>query len=156
MKGMVLANEGHYVNVIPPIDVTGGVAGDRFTMKNHQHATIYVNVGVSAAAFTAIVVKECDAATGGTATAIPFTYYTQETAAGDVISGKLSALAAGVTPSANDDIFYVIELDAQELTENFHWVEVELTNGANSVIASVNAVLTGARYQGAEGATAIA
>lgn len=154
MKGMVLAEQGHFVNVIPPIDITGGVAGDRFKMDNYQHASITVAIGVSAAAFTAIVVKECDAATAGTATAIPFTYYEETTALGDTVGAKQVATSAGITPSANDNIFYRIELDAQELSDGFNWVEVELTNGANSVIASVSAELTGARYQ--PGATAIA
>lgn len=156
MKGLVLSEVGHFVNVIPPIDITGGVAGDRFTMKNHHHATIVVAIGVSAAAFTKIIVKECDAASGGTANAIAYTLRGEETAAGDTLGAAEAVAAAGKTPSANDNIFYVIEIDASELTEGFPWIEVELTNGVNSVIAHVDAWLTGSRYQEDQTATAIA
>lgn len=156
MKGLVLSEAGHFVNVIPPIDITGGVAGDRFSMENHSHASIVVQIGVSAAAFTKIIVKECDAATSGTATAISHKLASEETSNGDTLSALADVAAAGQTPSANDDIFYVIELDAQQLSDGFNWVEVELTNGVNSVIASVVAVLTGSRYAESAGATAIA
>lgn len=156
MKGLVLSEVGHIVNVIPPIDITGGVTGDRFTMKNHKHATIIVQVGVSAAAFTKIIVRECNAATSGTATDIGFSLRAEETDAGDTLGAVEAVAAAGKTPSANNNIFYVIELDAAELSDGFPWVEVALTNGVNSVIASCVAILTGARYQEALTATAIA
>lgn len=156
MKGINLAEQGHIVNVIPAIDVTGGATGDRFKMSNAGHATIIVQIGVSAAAPTAIVVKECTAATGGTATAIGFSYYAEETASGDTLTAKQTATSSGITPSANNNIFYVIELDASELSDGYPWVEVSITNGTNSVIASAVAVLSGYRYQGSANQTAIA
>lgn len=156
MKGIVLAEQGHIVSALPPVNITGGVTADRFHMRNHGHATIIVQVGVSAAAFTKIIVNECNAATSGTATAIPFRLASEETAAGDTLGAFETVAAAGKTPSANDNIFYVIELDASELSDGFDWVEVSLTNGTNSVIASVVAILTGSRYQEAQNATAIA
>lgn len=156
MKGIVLAEVGHLVNILPAVDITGGKTGDRFTMKNHGHATIIVQVGASAAAFTKIIVNACDAATGGTPEAIPFRLAKEETSLGDTLSAFEDVTAAGYTPSANDNIFYVIELDASELPDGKPWVELSLTNTSNSVIASAIAILTGARYQGSEGATAIA
>jgi hypothetical protein len=146
----------HIVNILPPIDITGGKTGDRFHMKYHKKALIVVQVGVSAAAFTKIIVNSCDAATGGTATAIPFTLYAEETALGDTLGAREAILAAGRTPSANDGIFYVIPLDADELLDGHDWVELSLTNGANSVIGSAIAILSGARYAADQSATAIA
>ena len=32
MQGFNIAEMGHVVNVLPPIDITGGVVGDRFKM----------------------------------------------------------------------------------------------------------------------------
>lgn len=136
----------HYVNILPPVDITGGVTGDRFSMKYYKKAEIYVQVGVSAAAFTKIIVNSCSAATGGTATAIAFNYYAEETDAGDVLGARTAATSAGVTPSAANNIMYVIELDADELLDGHSWVELSLTNTTNSVIASAFAVLSGARY----------
>lgn len=155
MKGMWLAEEAHLVNVIPPVDVTGGATGDRFSMAKYQHASIIVQIGVSAAAFTKIILRECNAASGGTATDIPFTLYSCETAAGDVFGAKESIAATGKTPSANNNIMYLIELDAAELSDGYQWVELALTNGSNSVIASAIAILSGARYSSAESPTVL-
>jgi hypothetical protein len=157
MQGWNLAEQAHIVNALPPVSIAGGATADRFSMKNFAHATIIVSVGVSAAAFTKIIVRSCSAATSGTVTDIPFRVYKEETALGDTLGAKVDVAAAGVTPSANDNIFYVIELDAAELEEDQPWVEVALTNTTgNSVIACVIAVLSGARYTGSENATAIA
>jgi hypothetical protein len=157
MQGMNIAEVGHVVNVLPPVDITGGASGDIFSMKNYGHATIIVQVGVSAAAFTSIVVNECTALDGTGRTAIPFNVYKEETALGDTLGARVAVAAAGVTPSANNNIFYVVELDARELSDGSHFVEVVLANdSANSVIASMVAVLSGSRYAGDQNATAIA
>lgn len=156
MRGINLAEIGHIVNILPPVDITGGVTGDVFSLKNHAHATIIVQVGVSAAAFTKIIVNECTAFDGTGATAIPYSVYKEETAAGDTLGARTDVTAAGLTPSANDSIFYVIEIDAADLSEGSHFVQLSLTNGTNSVIASAVAILTGARFAGDQSATAIA
>jgi hypothetical protein len=148
MKGFVIAEQGHVVNVTPPVDVTGGATGQAFSMANYQHASIFITVGVSAAAFTKILVNQCTDHTGANPVAIPFAIYAQETAGAshDVLGARTQVAAAGYTPSANDGIFYVIELDANELADGSPYVQVQLTNGTNSVIAAIVAVLTGARY----------
>lgn len=153
----VLAEEAHIVNVIPPIDITGGVNGDLFSMAKWHHASIIIAIGVSAAAFTSIKLSACSAADATGDEAIDFNVYKQETAAGDVLGAKVAATAAdGVTPTADDNVFYVIELDSADLPEGKPWVRVELANGANSVIASAVAVLTGGRYSGPESPTVLA
>ena len=155
MKGLTLSQVGHLVNIIPPIDINGGVTGDVFSMENYSHATIVIQVGVSAAAFTKIILNECTSFGAAGATAIGYSLYAEETAAGDTLAAVEAVAAAGKTPSANDNIFYVIELDASELSDGSHFVQLSLTNASgNSVIASALAILTGARY--APGATAIA
>ena len=156
MQGIVLSEVGHLVNVIPPIDISGGVTGDRFRLSKYGHASIIVQVGVSAAAFTKIELKECNAASGGTATKIAYSAYKEETDAGDTLGAKVAVDSNGVTPSANNNIMYVIEVDARQLTDGYEWLEVGLTNGSNSVLASCIAVLSGSRYANSESATAIA
>ena len=153
MKGFVIAEQAHVVNILPPVDVTGGVSAQAFSMKKYQHASIFIQIGVSAAAFTKILLNQCLDASGTTPTAIPFSIYTQETAGAshDVLSARTAVTSAGYTPSANDGIFYVIEIDASELdgTNNGGagaYLQLQLTNGTNSVIASAVAVLSGARY----------
>jgi len=156
MKGITLAEVGHIVNIIPAIDITGGVTGDVFTMENHSHATIIISIGVSAAAFTKIIVNECTSFAAAGATAIAYSIYKEETASGDTLGARTAVAAAGVAPSANDNIHYVIELDASELSDGSPYVQLSLTNGANSVIASAVAILTGSRYAEESSATAIA
>lgn len=155
MKGFVIAEEGHIVNILPPIDITGGVACDRFTMEGYAHVTLILQIGVSGAAFTKIFVKECDAFSGGTANAIAYSIYKEETALGDTLGPRVAVTTAGATPSANDGIFYVIELDASELTDGFPFVELSMTNTGNSVIAGAVAILSGSRYGEVESPTVI-
>jgi hypothetical protein len=176
MNGFQIAEAGHLVNVLPPVDITGGKVGcQAFSMAGYKHATIIIQVGVSAAAFTKILVKvgTATAAIGAevaNAVAIPFNLYTQETAgaAQDVLSAIQNVAAAGFTPAATDGIFYVIELDANEIEAAlagnaltgtlglFTYVQLELTNGANSVIASAVAILSGARFAEAQSPTVTA
>lgn len=152
----VLAEQAHLVNILPPVDITGGATGDIFSMANHNHATIVVQVGVSAAAFTKIILNACDDFVPSNATALAFNIYKCETSLADVVGAKTAVAAAGLTPSANDNIFYVIEIDAADLPAGKPNLQLSLTNGANSVIASAFAILTGARFAGESSATAIA
>lgn len=152
----VQVDHTHIVNILPPIDISGGKQGDRFHMRHHKKALIIVQVGVSAAAFTKVILNACDAASGGTATPIAFNMYAEETAAGDTLGARTAVAAAGHTPPATDNIFYVIELDAAELPDGNDWVELSLTNGANSVIASAVAILSGSRFAGDQSATVLA
>jgi len=163
MKGLVIAEQAHVVNILPPVDITGGKKSQAFSMAKHGHATILLQVGVSAAAWTSIVVQAgtATAAIGSDVagnTAIPFSIYKQETAGADkdVLGARTAVLAAGYTPSANDGIFYAIEIDASELPDGSPYVQLVLANGSNSVIASAVAVLTGERYAGVSSATATA
>ncbi len=155
MKGITLAEIGHFVNILPPIDITGGKTGDVFSMAKYAHATIVIQTGVSAAAFTKILLNECTDFAGAGATAIPFSVYKEETAAGDTLGARTAVLAAGLTPNAADTIMYIIELDASQLTAGSHFVQLSLTNTTNSVIASALAILTGARYPEEQSPTAI-
>jgi hypothetical protein len=158
MKGFVLAEQGHVVQAIAPVDVTGGQNGQAFSMKKYQHASILVLIGVSAAAFTKIILNACTDASSSNPTAIPFAIYKQETAGAshDVLGARTAVTSAGYTPSANDGIFYVIEVDANELPDGSPYVQVQLTNGTNSVIAAVAVILSGARYAEAQSPTEVA
>lgn len=155
MRGFNIAEQGHIVQITAPVDVTGGATGQCFGMAKYHHASIIVAIGASAAAFTAIIVKQCTASDGTGATAIPFSIYKQETAGAshDVLGARTAVAAAGYAPSANDAIFYVIELDASELADGSPWVQVVLTNGTNSVIAGIFAVLSGPRYANTQAPT---
>ena len=154
--GFNVAEQGHVVNLIPPVDITGGKKGDVFSMREHSHVSIIIQIGVSAAAPLKIIVNECTDFAAAGATDIAHSIYKEETAAGDTLAGKTAAAAAGETPSANNNIMYVIELDAAELSDASQFVELSITCASgNSVIASAVAILSGSRYAKPQSATQI-
>ena len=155
MRGIALAEAGHIVNVIPPIDITGGKTGDVFHVKKHAHVTIVVQIGVSAAAFTKILLNSCDDAAAAGAAAMAFFVYKEETDAGDTLGARTAVTSAGLAPSANDNIMYVIEVDAAELPQGQEYLQLSLTNTTNAVLASALAILTGSRYGEVESRTVI-
>jgi hypothetical protein len=160
MSRFIAAEMGHVVNILPPIDVdtAGGVAKTQiFSMKNYQHATIIIQCGVTDADGGNITVEECDDFTPTNDTAIDFYYYAETTDAGDTLGARTKAEAAtGIDVSANNNIMYVIEIDAAELTEGYPCIELKWSNPGGSTIASAVAILSGARYAGPESGTAIA
>lgn len=149
MRGFNLFEQAHFVNALPPVDGTGGKTSDVFHMKFHRWANILVAIGVSAAAPTKILVDACSDATGANPEAIPFSIYKEETADGDTFSVREEVDAAGYTPSANNGIMYGIFLDSAALPDDKPYVRVRATNGTNSVLMSILAILTGERYTGA-------
>ena len=166
MKGFSISEAGHVVNILPPVDITGGKTAQAFSMANYKHASIIIQIGVSAAAFTKIILNLCSDAAGDNPVAIPFNLYTQETAGAshDVLSAITAVPATGYAPSANDGIFYVIEIDANELEAAIagalsgtlgqdSYLQLSLTNGVNSCITSAVAVLSGSRYAEAQSPT---
>ncbi len=138
------AFDGHITNMIPPIDVNGGKNGVVTSMKGYSHLSIILQLGVSAVQ-PVLTVQECDDFTPSNPAAIAFTYYSETTALGDTLSTKTAATSAGITLTANNTTFYVIEVDAAELTEGFPAVRIVLTDPspAGSVIASAVGILSG-------------
>lgn len=157
MQGINLAEQGHIVHALPAVNINGGVTFDRFRMRNYGKAQILISIGVSDVAPTAILVKEANAASGGTATAIAFNVYKEETEAGDTLGARTAVAAAGLAPAATNSIFYVIDIDARQLSDGYEWIEVSATieSGQGCLMAAF-AILTGARFGNDQSATAIA
>lgn len=157
MKGINLAEQCHIVNILPPQSIAGAVAADIFSMENYAHATIIVTAGATNADAGNITLEECDDFTPTTDTAIDFYYYAEETAAGDTLGARTKAVAAtGIDVSANDNITYIIEVDASQLTDGYPCLELKWSAPGGATLVSAVAVLTGARYAGDQSETAIA
>jgi len=156
-RGCVIAEMMHVVNILPPQDVVAGVSSDVFSMKNYSHATIIVQAGSTNADAGNVTIEECDNFTPSNDTAIDFSYYAEITAAGDTLGARTAAAAAsGIDVSANDNITYVIEIDAAQLSDGFPNLILKWSACGGATIASAVAILSGARYGGAESSTAIA
>ena len=148
--------QGHYVLGVAPVDIDAGAqTSDAFKMTNYSHATIIISLGVTGAAST-VTVKENTDASGTGATAIAFSYYGEATAGGDTLGARTSATSSGFATATTDGIFYVIELDATELSDGSEWVTVHLSDPGAATFASIGVVLSGARYAEVEAPTAIA
>ena len=151
MQGFIASEQGHIINVIPPVDGNAGapVTAQGFSMKGFNHATIIIQLGVTAAAPTSIVLKYA-ATVGGSGTAMAFSYYSQlaQGISNDVLSARTAATSAGITSvSANDNIFYVIEVDAAELPDGSPYLQLVVTNPASSILISAVAILSYGRNQ---------
>jgi hypothetical protein len=143
--GLYSTQDGHWVPLIYPVDITGGKTTAYFNMAKYAHASILIMIGVSAAAEGAITLNAASDSAGTGATAIPFTVFKAEVALTDVLGAKVAVTAAGFTPPATDTIFYVIEIDAQSLPQGLNWLALVAANTTNSVIAAAAAYLSGAR-----------
>lgn len=147
MKGFNVAELGHVVNIIPPVDINGGVVNsDVFSLGLYARCSIIVTLGVTGAAST-ITVEECDDFVPTTTTAIAFARYSEETAAGDTLGARTATAAAGFATSANDSIMYVIDIVASELTDGRPNLRIVCSDPAAATLLSAIAVLSGARYQ---------
>lgn len=153
MIGFNISEAGHIVSLIPPVDGNNGapVTSQGFSMKGHAHASIIIALGVTAAAPTSILLVSSTAASAGTTTQLAFRYYSQTIAGAshDVLTGPTVAVAsAGIAaPSANDNIFYTIEIDSSELPDGQPYLQLQVTNPATSALVSAFAILSGGRQQ---------
>lgn len=150
-----LPQSGHLAMLLPPQDVTGGKHSAAFNFSLYSHVSLIVGIGVSAAAPGAVTVEACTAADGTGATAIPFNVFKQEATASDVLGPLTLCAAAGFIPPATDNIFYDIEVDATSIPTGFKYLRVSIADAANSCIAVVFAVLSGARYAGDQSPTVL-
>ncbi len=144
--GITIAEECHVVNILAPVDINGGVTSDYFSLKGYAHATIIVQMGVTGGT-SAMTVTENTTNVGGGATAIEFASYKEETDQGDTLESRVATTSSGLTSSANDNIFYVFEIDAQQLSDGSPYLAVVFATPGASVIASAVAILSGTQYQ---------
>lgn len=144
MKGITIPEQGHVVNALPPVDIDGGAQTDWFNLKMYDHVDIIIIMGVTGAASTVTVEKASDAA-GSDNEAIAFDYYAETTDAGDTLAARASATASGFATSANDNIMYVISIDAAQI-QDLPYLSVLFSDPALATFASVVAVMSGARY----------
>lgn len=155
MQGLYSVQQGHWAQLLAPVDETGGKTSVAFSMKNYHHASIFIGIGVSAAAPGLLTLESCTSSAGAGNVAMAFNVYKAETAGVDLLGAKVAVPSTGFTPSANDGIFYVIELDAQELPDGSPWVRIVEANASNSVLNTIAVFLSGARFGADQSATVL-
>ena len=157
MSRMVLAQESHIINALPPVDIDGGANTDVISMKDCSHITFLVTLGVTGAS-TTIKVQECDDFTPTNTNDIAFKVAKEETANGDTLGNLAANASTGVATSTNDNITYVIEVDAEDLNVDggYNKLRLNFSDPGAATFASVVAVQTGFAYQGDATRTQIA
>jgi hypothetical protein len=122
LRGINLAESGHIVNLLPPQNITGGVAqvNPGFSMKGYAHATIIILFGAEATQLSGLLQVFLVPTVSGTGIPIPFDYYFQAAggAGNDVLRSIQNAVAAGVTMAVGNappNGCIVIEIDVNEL-----------------------------------------
>lgn len=156
MKGFNIAEQGHVVNIIPPVDINGsGASSDVFSLENYRKAQIILTLGTTGAAST-VTVKECDDFTPSNSDAIAFNVYKEETGSGDTLGERTAVESTGFATSTEDDITYVIDIDVSELSDGYPCLQVVMTDPEAATVVSAVAVLSGARYAEEESPTVIA
>lgn len=151
----MLSEKMKIVNIGPPMDVNGaGLDGDWISLKNYRFATIIIQLGVTGAACQ-LTLEEAKDVSGTDGQAMAFNYRVEDTAGGDTLGASTAATSSGVATTTNDNVFYVIELAAAELSKGFDCLRPRLSDPSAATLASICAVLSGARFAQENPPTAI-
>ena len=154
MPSFNIPQQGHIVNILGPVDINSAAkTGDAFSMENWSHASIIISFGVCGGT-SAVTLSESTTAAAGTD--ITFKVAQEVTTLGDTMGALAEVTSETFTTTAAANSFYVIEIDAADLSAGYNWVVLDLAAATGSTIASAIAVLSGGRYSGDQSATAIA
>ena len=153
MKGFNIAEQGHVVNMLAPIDIGGGAkTSDRVSMEGHAKIQVVITMGV-VGNDTTVTFYESTTEAGGSEDAIGTVYYYQETTAdGDTLAARTSG--ATITTGTNNNTTIVVDIDASSLTADHIYVGFKTSAAAAALISAVG-ILSGTRYQSGITATAI-
>jgi hypothetical protein len=147
MKGITLAEQGHIINALGPVDVAGGAkTSDYWNMNNYAHATIIITTGIVGNDCLIKLYESKDNA-GGVQQFKSFQSYQETTAGGDTLGARTTTASSGIQTGTNNVTTIVIEVDASELTAEYNYMAV-LTDTAAACLIAVTVVLTGSRHQG--------
>ncbi len=167
MNGFNVAEQGHAVNVLPAVSISGGKTTVPVSMAGAEHLSFIISFGASAALPTSIIVKQATTEAAGTSLAMGFRFYYQLTggAGNDTLLGPFYAAATGITSTLPAgaafpaggvaNLMYIIEIDAAELEVaaavvgtivEYPYVEVVIADSGNTTIGSAIAILSGLRY----------
>jgi 3-keto-L-gulonate-6-phosphate decarboxylase len=156
MSRFVIAEQGHSVPIIyPQGSGAATINSDIVSLKNASHCSIILMVGVQAGAFTAKVYAGADFST--CAQAFDCAVYKEETTISDMLGARTAVVGAtGVATAATNYIFYVFEIDAEDLPDGYPNIQLQLSDLDNTTYVAAVAILSGYAYQGTDQVTEIA
>jgi hypothetical protein len=152
-KGFWATQDGHVVNLLPPVSAGAAQTGVRFSMAKYAHASLLLRFGAAGGPTGAITLNVYLAETGGSGVAIPFKYALQNSASApfDVFSEWVQATSAGYTPTDVADEIIGIEIDSDDLlvAANGTYVELDIAVGSLGTtpqLLDALGILSGGRY----------
>lgn len=155
-KGFNIAEQAHVAVYRYPVDLDSSQQAaqttDWLNFSDHSHVSIIVALGVTGAA-AVIKLQSADDSSGTNATDMAFNVYKAETADSDVAGARTAIASTGLTCSGNNNIFYVIEVDAAELPQGQPFLGVHIADPAAATFGCVVAVFSGTRYGGPQSAS---
>ena len=157
-KGFYTAEDGHYVPLLIPVDLTGGGhASSVVRMKDYNHADIFIFIGIAIRAAGIITLESCDNMTPTTHTELAFDYFVSTAvfgAASDDIWMPRTTLTAttGIVPgavgpaAATNGVTYLIPLDSEQLVSGHIGFRISMVNPAAASVGCAWAILSGSRF----------
>ena len=143
--GITLAEEGHVVTLIAPVNATTALTSEIFSMENYAHATIIVYGGAGSS--VTITISECDDFTPSSAATITYAYTQETTAAGDTqVAALAEAGTAGVALGIATGVYTIIEIDGEQMTDGMPCLQLNITDPGAGKVVCATAILTGGRY----------
>lgn len=136
MSGRLFQNI-HVVNALPAEDdaedlFASSVSTDIVNLGKYEKALFIIQKGVGATGQGVVTVESCDTVVPGTATAIPFTYWT--CASGDTWSDMNSAVAAGYTTIGGSGSMVAVEVNSAELSGTDKYVRLTVTESTDDAV----------------------
>ena len=154
MKGFSIVEQGHVVPLLRPQSLSAAATSDTFCMENWAHATIICEGGAGSG--LTVTLYEATSFNNSGATLIGFRYAQEATVGGDTLDAALAAATTAGVSMGTSNVFLVIELDAEELSDGYPYVTLNTSDPGTSRQFSAIAILSGGRYQEDITATAIA
>lgn len=147
---MNLAETCHFVNLLPPVDnSTNPVVLPVFDIEGYSHVTIIIQMGATHSDAGYFTLEQCNALSPTVHPDFAFQYYAEETDAGDVLDATPTRVTAAtgidLAPAGVNNIMYVIEVDASELTSGYHHLRGNFSAAGGANLCSCIAILSGAR-----------
>lgn len=147
---MNLAETCHFVNLHPPQDnSTNPKVLPVFDLEGYSHVTIIVQIGASHSDAGFFTIEQCNALSPSVHPDFAFQYYAEETDAGDVLDAAptrvVAATGIDMAPAGVNNIMYVVEIDAAELTSGYHHLRCNMSAAGGANLISCLAILSGAR-----------
>ena len=145
MHGFKIAEQGHVVSMLSPVDVIAATSSEVINLENWSHVSFICMKGAGSSA--TIVVEECDDFVPTNVATIPYSYAQEATAAGDTLTALAAAGTAGIASGTASGVLLVIEIDADELSDGFPYIRLKCADPGTSHLGTWVAICSGGRYQ---------